>query len=106
MVVGGGSPAKVSGTLLGGSWVVISWVRSALSEDISIVTLLITLLIPTHEHLRNDNKLALGRSMWCKWKESNCPWARSNEKSTESWQLAHSTAMAMLLQYVRHLTSP
>ena len=37
------------GTLLGGSWIVISRVISPLIWVISIVTLLITLLITTHE---------------------------------------------------------
>ena len=37
------------GTLLGGSWVVISRVISPLIWVISIVTLLLTLLITTHE---------------------------------------------------------
>ena len=35
--------------VLGGSWVVISWVVSPLIWVISIATLLITLLITTHE---------------------------------------------------------
>ena len=39
----------VYGALLGGSWVVISWVISPLIWVISIVTLLIALLITTLE---------------------------------------------------------
>ena len=39
----------VKGTLLGGSWVVISGVISPLSKVVSIVTLLITPLITAHE---------------------------------------------------------
>ena len=46
-----GSPPKLilCETLLGGSWVVIRRVISPLIWVISIVTLLITLLITTHE---------------------------------------------------------
>ena len=40
---------KFRASLLGGSWVVISRVISPLIGVISIVTLLITPLIPTHE---------------------------------------------------------
>ena len=43
---GGGLPLR---DLLGGSWVVISGVTSPLIWVVTIVTLLITLLITTHE---------------------------------------------------------
>ena len=42
-------------TRLGGSWVVISGVRSPLIWVISIVTLLITLLVATHEPPSSSN---------------------------------------------------
>ena len=42
------------GSLLGGSWVVISGVICPLSRLISIVILLITLIITTHEPPSND----------------------------------------------------
>ena len=42
-------PFGINQILLGGSWVVISELRSRRSKVISIVTLLITLLITTHE---------------------------------------------------------
>ena len=40
---------QVAPALLRVSWEVISWAKSALSNVICIVTLLRTLLIPTHE---------------------------------------------------------